>query len=56
MKKIRRIIRAINITIVKVLLTIAYIVIIFPYRMFVKKPEAGWAKPKQVPTDLTKMW
>lgn len=56
MKKIRRIIRAINIAIVKVLLTIAYIVIILPYRMFVKKPEAGWAKPQQATTDLSKMW
>ena len=56
MKKIRRIIRAINIAIVKVLLTIAYVVIILPYKLFVRKPEAKWAKPQQAPTDLTKMW
>ena len=56
MKKIRRIIRAINIAIVKVLLTMAYIVILMSYRLFVRKPEAKWAKPQQAPTDLTKMW
>ena len=56
MKKIRRIIRAINIAIVKVLLTIAYAVIILPYKLFVKKPESTWTKPQQAPTDLTKMW
>ena len=56
MKKIRRIIRAINIAIVKVLLTIVYVVIIMPYKLFVRKPEATWAKPQQAPTDLTKMW
>lgn len=56
MKKIRRIIRAINIAIVKILLTIAYVVIIFPYKLFVKKPEATWTKPQQLTTDLSKMW
>ena len=56
MKKLRRIIKNINIAIAKVLFTIAYVVIIMPYKLFVRKPGANWAKPEQSLSDLTKMW
>lgn len=56
MKKIKQIIRFINMIVVNIILTAVYFVIILPYRLFIKKPSANWITGKSIQTTLDRMW
>ena len=56
-EKIRNIIKLINIVIVKLILTITYILIFIPYRLFIKKPDSGWINQyTNWDFDFNRMW
>lgn len=56
MKKIKQIIRFINMVVINLILTVVYFVIILPYRLFIKKPSANWISGQSIQTHLDKMW
>lgn len=56
MKKIKQIIRLINMVIINIILTVVYFAMILPYRLFIKKPNANWLHGKSIPTNLDRMW
>lgn len=56
MKKIKQIIRFINMIVVGIILSAVYFIIILPYRIFIKKPSANWLSGKSVHTNLDRMW
>lgn len=56
MKKIKQIIKLINMMVVGIMLTAVYFVIILPYRLFIKKPSTNWVSGKDVQTNLDRMW
>jgi hypothetical protein len=56
MKKIKQIIKLVNMMVVGIMLTAVYFVIILPYRLFIKKPSANWVSGKDVQTNLDRMW
>lgn len=56
MKKIKRIIKFLNMVVINIMLTAVYFVIILPYRLFFKKPSANWTSGKSIQTNLDRMW
>lgn len=56
MNKIKQIIRFINMVVINIILTVVYFVIILPYRLFIKKPNANWISGNTIQTHLDRMW
>lgn len=57
MNKLHLVVKLVNQGVVKLLLTIIYLLVFVPYRLFISKPKAGWHNQRLAKYDnLEWMW
>jgi hypothetical protein len=58
MTTIKKILKVVNALVVKIVLSLVYFIIIWPYRLLMKKPSTTWKESKQTYSvgDMDKMW
>ena len=58
MTTIKKTLKVVNGLVVKIVLSLVYFIIIWPYRLLMKKPSTTWKESKQTHSvgDMDKMW